>query len=208
MPSQIWILVKGVFVPFLKLEQAHCSEQLTMKKFVLKTHMCLNKEGVSWIYFCYIRKLRTKTADQMAVERKNTIEQRWAKWTTFSNLNLQFDTWEGSLIKLGFTRRKRADEECKKSRVLFKGYTEHIINLDKTDGALDKTCRQWGGRMIFIFNSEYINGGASLLNKTSYSPTSMVGSITSVTPLPVHSQLESLTQNDNGQQVSLIFLLT
>ena len=34
------------------------------------------------------------------------IEQQQTQWTTFTNLNLWFDTWEESLVELRFARLK------------------------------------------------------------------------------------------------------
>ena len=107
--------------------------------------------------------------------KKNVLEQRRAKWTTYTNLNIWFNKWEGVLIELGFARLKREGEDREGSVVFFGGQKDRIINLDETDGALDNTYGQRGGRPSFIFYSEDISGGASRANKTSYSPTIIAG---------------------------------
>ena len=43
--SQVWNLMKGKFVSFLKLEQASGATQSTMKILYLRTNKCLNKGG-------------------------------------------------------------------------------------------------------------------------------------------------------------------
>ena len=95
----------------------------------------------------------------MEIGEKNVIKQRQAKWTTYTNLNMWFNTWEEVLIELGFARLKREGEDFEGSVVLFDGQKDIIINLDETDGALDTTCGQRGGRPSFVFYSEDISGG-------------------------------------------------
>ena len=96
----------------------------------------------------------------MEIGEKNVLEQIRAKWNTYMNLNMWFNKWEGVLIELGFARLKREGEDCEGSVVFFDGQKDRIINLDETDGALDNTCGQIGGRPSFVFYSEEISGGA------------------------------------------------
>ena len=85
----------------------------------------------------------------MDIGEKNVLEQRRSKWTTYTNLNMWFNTWEGVLIELVFVRLKREGEDCEVSVVFLDGQKDRIINLDETDGALDNTCGQRGGRPSF-----------------------------------------------------------
>jgi len=110
---------QGIFVSFLKLEQTHASEQLAMRKLALKTNRCFNKGGYHRTDLYYVRKLRTETEDLAEMGRKNMVDQRQVKWTTFSNLNLWFDTREGALVNIGFARRTRTYKECHGSLVFF-----------------------------------------------------------------------------------------
>ena len=202
-PSQIWSLLKGAFVSYIKLEQAHSSEQASMKQLSLKTNKCLNKGGYARADMYYTKKLRSETADELEIGKKNMVEQRRVLWTTFSNLNLWFDTWEGALVDLGFGRLKRPNEECDGSVHFFEGQLDRILNLDETDGALDNTTGQRGGRPGIVFYSQDVSGGASRANKTSYSPTIIAGSTASGDPLPVHFQLKTLAQTDAGQKLNI-----
>ena len=49
-----------------------------------------------------------------------------------------FNKWEEVLIELGFAQLKREGEDFEGSVVFFDGQKYIIINLDETDGALDK----------------------------------------------------------------------
>ena len=141
----------------------------------------------------------------MEIGEKNVLEQRREKWTTYTNLNIWSNTWEGVLIELGFVRLKREVEDCEGSVVFFDGKKDRIINLDETDGALNNTCGQIGGRPSFVFYSEEISGGSSRENKTSYSPTIIAGSISAGDPLPLHFQLKNHAQYDTGQTPQFTF---
>ena len=87
--------------------------------------------------------------------------------------------------------------------IFYKGQVDRIVNLDETDGALDNTMGQRGGRPSIIFYSQDISGGASRANKTSYSPTIIAGSTASGDPLPIHFQLKTLAQTDTGQKLNI-----
>ena len=75
----------------------------------------------------------------MEIGEKNVLEQRRAKWTTYTNLNMWFNTWEGVLIELGFSRLKREGEYCEGFIVFFDGHKYRIINLDETGS--DISCK-------------------------------------------------------------------
>ena len=47
----------------------------------------------------------------MEIGKKNVLEQRRSKWTTYTNLNMWFNTWEGVLIDLVFASLKREGED-------------------------------------------------------------------------------------------------
>ena len=201
----MWDVLKGAFVSYINLEQAHTSKQSSMKALSLKINKCLNKAGYSRKDQYFARKLRRETADSLVIGDKNVMEDRRSRWTTFTNLNLWFSTWERMLIDLGFGRMKREGENCDGSVVFFEGQTDRIINLDETDGSMDNTTGQRGGRPNFVFYSNIISGGASRANKTSYSPTLIAGSTASGDPLPLHFQLKTMAQTNATEKVHVDF---
>ena len=203
--TQIWSLLKGAFVSFINLEQAHGSTQSSMKILGLKVNKCLNRGGLVRNDLYFMRKLRKETANKLDIGERNVIEERRSKWTTYTNLNLWYDTWERILIDLGFGRKKRENELCEGSIVFFHGQTDRIINLDETDGSMDNTTGQRGGRPNFVFYSNNISGGASRANKTAYSPTIIAGSTASGDPLPLHFQLKTSAQTNDTQKLGIDF---
>ena len=150
--TQIWGVLKGAFISYINLEQAHALKQSSMKELTLKINKCLNKGGYARNDQYFARKLRRETADSLDIGEKNVMEDRRSKWTTFANLNLWFSTWERMLIDLGFGRKKREGENCDGSVVFFEGQTDRIINLDETDGSMDNTTGQRDGRPILQYN--------------------------------------------------------
>ena len=92
--------------------------------------------------------------------------------------------------------------------MFFDGQIDRRINLDETDGALDKKCGQRGGRTSFVFYSEDISGGASRENKTPYLPTFIAdASSTGAPPPPPHFQLKTHAQSNSGQNSSIDLFL-
>ena len=102
------------------------------------------------------------------------------------NLNIWYDTWEDNLIDLGFARKKRENEDAESSLVFYDNHKDHILNLDKADGALDNTTGQRGGQLLFVFYITDVSGGASKANNILYSPTIIAGSSTAGDILPLY----------------------
>jgi len=98
--------MKNAVISFLKFEQVHNKKQSNMKAMAVEVNTCLNRSGLSRNDQYFVRKLRTDNADKMNVGEKNMIEQRRSNWTTFSNLNVWFNTWKEILVELGFGRKK------------------------------------------------------------------------------------------------------
>ena len=157
-----------------------------MNKLSLQKNKFLNKGGYKHTDLHYVRNLQKETSGKMEIGEKKVLEKRRAKWTTYKNLNIWFNKWEGLLIDIGFERLKREGDECEVSVVFFDGQKDRIIKLDEKYGALDKKCGQRGGIPSFIFYSEDISGGASRANKNSYSLKIISGSSSMGDSLPLH----------------------
>jgi hypothetical protein len=87
--------------------------------------------------------------------------------------------------------------------VFFVGQRNRIGNLDETDGSLDDTTGQRGGRPPMTFFARDIGGGGTAVNKSGYSATVICGSTAAGDPFPVHFQLKTMAQTDQGQRLSL-----
>jgi hypothetical protein len=204
-PSRVWSARKGAFVTYLKLEQAATKKQSTLKDLSLLVNGCVNKGGFNKTRDDLTRKLKKETADHFTVGKANTVEQRRLMWTTAYNLEVWFNTWSDTLIDLGFARKKYHTEEdtVEGSLVFFDGMKSRIGNVDETDGSLDDTTGQRGGRPPMTFHAAEIAGGGTAVNKSGYSATVICGSTANGDPFPPHFQLKTLAQAVVGQRLSV-----
>jgi len=171
--------MKLAFVSFLQLEQAQSKVQSTAKQLSLRVNAMVNAARHNKIGNNVTRKLKKETADMFQVNVKNTQELRRLQWSTYSNLKAWFDTFQHTLIFLGFTRLKKEDgydDQVIGLIVFFDGSTDRIVNVDETDGSLDKTNGQRGGRRPMAFHCVGISGGGTEASKSSHSPTIICGS--------------------------------
>ena len=86
--------------------------------------------------------------------------------------------------------------------MFFPGQTRRIINIDETDGSLDDTTGQRGGRPSMVFTAPDLAGGGTSVNKSGYSSTTICGSSAAGEPVPPHFQLKSLAKKDDGQRMN------
>ena len=75
-------------------------------------------------------------------------------WTAHSNVNLWFDTFETSLVELGFGRLKmmKDREEIIGYVLFYSGQRRRIANLDEMLVSLYNTKGKQGGRPSTIFS--------------------------------------------------------
>jgi hypothetical protein len=204
-PDRIYAALKHAFVTYLKLEQAHGKKQSTMRQLSLLVNACVNKAGCEKTRDDLTRKLKRDTADQFDVGKANVVEARRINWTTSYNLDVWFDTWKRQLVDLGFGRYTVPGRDIGiEGEVLFyEGQTDRIGNIDETDGSLDDTTGQRGGRPSMTFFAHDVAGGGTAVNKSSYSATVICGSTAAGDPFPAHFQLMTKAQTVGGQRISL-----
>ena len=196
--------LKGAYTTYLKLEQAESRKQSSRKQMAKLLNATVNKAGFAKTSDDLARKLQRDTANQFEVGKANIMEQRRVMWTTYYNLNVWFDTWKAELIELGFAREKLAtDNNVEGELFFFEGQTNRVLNVDETDGSIDDTTGQRGGRPPMTFFAPNIAGGATAVNKSDYSATIICGSSASGEPVPPHFQLKSMAQNPQDQRLSV-----
>jgi hypothetical protein len=113
------------------------------------------------------------------------------------------NAWKETLVELGFARPKEPGENVAGELFFFDGQLERIGNIDKTDGSIDDTTGQRGGRPPITFLSEEVSGGATAVNKSGYSSTIICGSNAAGEPFPPHFQLKSLAEIAKNQRLSV-----
>jgi hypothetical protein len=166
-PSHWYNALKGAYITYLKLEQATSKKQSNLKHLAIKVNACVNKLGFRKTRDDLVRKLRRDTADHFSAGKANVVEQRRLMWTTSYNLNIWYTTWKETLTDLGFGRVATAADDPDLGEVIFfHGQTHRIGNIDETDGSLDDTTGQRGGRPPMTFYSPDIAGGGTAANKS------------------------------------------
>jgi hypothetical protein len=201
---RIYKALKGAYTTYLKLEQSHSIKQSSIKEMSKLVNAAVNKAGFTKSRDDLAKKLQKDTAHHFDVGKANVMEQRRLQWTTVYNLNVWFSTWKDTLIELGFARKKLPDEEGVLGEVVFfDGQLERIGNIDETDGSLDDTAHQRGGRPSIVFTAPNISGGATAVNKSGYSSTIICGSNAKGKPFPPHFQLKTLAETVEGQRLRI-----
>jgi hypothetical protein len=202
-PKIVYEALKGAYTTYLKLEQAGCKKQSTIKQLVKLVNSTVNAGGFSKTDDNLTRKLRKDTALEFEVGKANIIEQRRLQWTTSYNLDMWYTTFKRTLIELGFGREKEAtDLDTVGEVVFYPGQLDRIVNFDETDGSIDDTTGKRGGRPPSTHYSHEVTGGATAANKSSCSATIIFGSSAAGEPLPPHFQLKSLAQTAELQRMS------
>jgi hypothetical protein len=127
-------------------------------------------------------------------------------WKTSYNLDVWYKTWKDTLIDLGFGHAKKAEGEdidVEGNVLFFQGQTDHIGNIDETDGSLDDTTGQRGGGPAITFFAPDIAGGGTAVNKSGYSAMVICGLTAAGDPFPAHFQLKTMAQTVEGQMISV-----
>jgi len=91
--------------------------------------------------------------------------------------------------------------------VFFSGQTSRIANLDETDGLLDNTAGQRGGRKPIVFYCHGVNGSGTQANKSSHSPTTIMGLNADGEALPPHFQLKTAAKKDDREKINADFIM-
>ena len=203
-PNPVFAALTWAYATFLKLEQAQAKQQSSMKTLALRVNACVNLAGLSGTRDDLTRKLRMATAHLFEAGKANTMEQRHVEWTTHFNLNLWFDTWKTTVISLGFAREKTIEDVDVVGEIVFlPGQKERIINVDETDGTLDDTSGQTGGRPPMVFTVPDMQGGTTSVNKCGYKTTIICGSAATGEPIPPHFQFKSAAKTAEGERISV-----
>jgi hypothetical protein len=202
-PKPIYNALMGAYSTYLKLEQAESRKQSNLKQMAKLVNATVNAAGHSKTRTDLARKLQKDTADQFEVGKANVVEQRRVQWTTAYNLDAWFTTWKDLLIDLEFGRKKEPGDKVEGEVVFFDRQLHRIGNIDETDGSIDDTTGQRGGRPPMTFFAPDVAGGATAVNKSGYSSTIICGSNAAGQPFPPHFQLKSLAENAENQRLSI-----
>jgi hypothetical protein len=165
--------------------------------------------------------VQATVAATLDLGKPNKIEQRRAKWTTFYNVNIWFESLKEFLISEGFALLKGDEASTKENynytneateenhnytndgedigEILYReGQDENITNLDESAIVLDNTDAMAGGRPAMSFCDPNLQGAPSeAAFKNSYRATGMFGCTMSGRVIPVHFVLPTDAQVEN-----------
>ena len=193
---------------FIQLENAAMNKMPDRKTIIEKLRECM--AGGNYVYkridHLYDR-LMLLIADKIVVTSNDfRMEQRRLEWTTYTNINIWFETLKRFFIDKGFAREKTDGDDCDGELIYLEGQTNRILNLDESEVSTDGTTKLSGGRPVSKLSStdSSIPKGATTCNKSGYSATFIGGSTVSGWPLPVHIQAKSEAQVLN-QKINVNF---
>jgi DNA-binding transcriptional MerR regulator len=204
-PKSDWNSLKDAYSTFIMLEQANKRDQCTPKKLQKLVGLCLWAGGYDLEMEGITGRLRTQTADLISAGKGNPREQRRLVWTTFQNLSTWFDTFHEIVVRLGFARKRSAEDPDGSPEVIFfEGQEERVINFDESPVSIDNTSGERGGRPPTTFYSTSLPAAATAANKTGYTCTVICGSTSKGTPLPPHIQLKTAANQEASETSGIV----
>jgi hypothetical protein len=150
--------------------------------------------------------MQNDLAATLDIGEPDRIEQRRAKWTTFSNVNVWFDSLREFFIYYDFaTAREVSDEE--NGEIEFGANQENcVVSLDESAIILDNTACNKGGRPAMSFYDPTLQDAPqAAAHKNSYRATGMYGCTMGGQPLPPHFVLPTDAMLEN-QQIGKSFI--
>jgi hypothetical protein len=136
----------------------------------------------------------------------NRIEQRRAKWTTFSNVNVWFDSLHEFVVYFGFATAREVSDEENGELDFGNNQPNRVASLDESAIILDNTACNKGGPPVMSFFDPYLQDDPQLAaHKNSYSATGIYGCTMGRQQIPPHFVLptDDMLQN---QQVPMAFI--
>jgi len=159
------------------------------KKLVLRVHQVLHTHtpAGSEARDFLTRVLRYSAMNINAAKGKNREDSR-IRWTTYKNLSLWFDNWEGDLVDLGFAYYDPTSKVCIPEEQL-----KNILNFDETCMSMDGSTQNHGSRPeVILYDPRFPQVGKAT-SKSSLTST--------MTPAAMLLAIPSLlTSNFKGKQ--------
>ena len=142
-------------------------------------------------------RLSRDCAGDIAAGKINHVEERRVKWTTFTNLDLWFSSWEKLLDEKGFLEYdSNGNNPTIPERLL-----PNILNFDETSLSLDGSTVTRGGRPPVQFQDQRLPQLGKSTSKTSQTTTMINGSNAWGEALPPHFQFMTSAQTEEGKQI-------
>jgi hypothetical protein len=131
-------------------------------------------------------KIRVANAALLELSKEEVIELRRQIWTTHTNLNDWFDSWEAFLVSQGFATEITGEDGDGKEVVVSEDQKRRIINVDETNLSLDGSDGGRGGRPGCTITIKHCSRPGTAQNKSSVSSSLMCGSNATGEAMPMH----------------------
>jgi hypothetical protein len=206
--SRYYKALCGAFESYVKLKQVTRDSNLKrtflqkLVNAVVNKHPKENRTGR--ILF---ERLQQSVAATLSIGKVDKIEERRNKWTTYSNVNIWYDSLKEFLIEEGFAVENDQENDLPGELLYGKGQIERIGNIDETGIVIDTTKSQKGGRESVVFFDPLISDGPEMsAHKNSFSGTLMQGCTAGKELIPPHFQLPSDAMTEDGMKISSDFI--
>lgn len=143
-----------------------------------------------------IRRLCRDTAIDMKADKMYFAEERRVRWTTYSNLELWFSSWEKTLLELGFL-----EPDCSGKLIIPSEQLRNILNFDETCLSLDGSSINRGGRPAAYYHDPRLPQVGISTSKTSQTTTMITGSNAWGEALPPHFQFMCSAKTEEGERI-------
>ena len=124
----------------------------------------------------------------------NPVEERRARWTTYSNLKCWFGHWKNDLLELGFATNGSRGFDIPDLQL------RRILNLDESCLSMDGSARR-GGRPSVTFYDPNLPHSGKKTSKSSVTITFITGSTAFGEALPPHFQFSTKAKSDDKKKV-------
>jgi hypothetical protein len=127
-------------------------------------------------------------------------------WTTYTNLNDCYDSWEKLLVTFGFAAETIHDSSTKE--IIFTDDEKcHIINVDETNLSLDGLDGSCGDHPACTITVKLCNQPGMAQNKTNMSSSLMCGSNAAGEAMPLHIMFSSDTKEAQNYAVNAAWIV-
>ena len=167
-----YVFLLEAYITHCQLLQANGRKEPNLQDLIMQTKVAMNIEDRRTVESLVQNRLRADAAGTFKASKQYDQEARRIAWTTFSNLNTWFDSFERHSVELGFAQR-----EANGSIPVGFIHPERIFNLDETNVSLDGSSGDRGGRPTTTFYDPNLScTGNAQSKKTSGQSTLIFGS--------------------------------
>ena len=200
-PHQAFKALCGAFESYVKLASQKGDINISRPRLIQRVNSVVNNkidenrkgDGL-------LKRLQKELAGTLDLGEPNKVENRRSKWTTYSNVNIWFDSLKEFLISFGFARgRDSLDDDSMIGEIeFFPGQLHRITSNDESGIVLDNTESARGGRPAMRFFDSYTQESPQQAShKNSYHASGMWAVTLGGLALPPHFILPTDAKSDN-----------